>query len=154
MPRTLNTLVGALLFLTGVMFSASEARADDAVNTTTDNVAILGYDPVAYFTDSQPRQGDPQFEHVWQDASWRFASAEHRDLFAADPSRYAPRYGGFCAGAMAQGWRAPIDPKAWVIIDDRLYLAYDKPSIDAFATAPDPNIAKADANWEKLGKTE
>ncbi len=154
MSRTLSTLVAALLLLTGTLLNTSEAWADEAVNTTSDDVAILGYDPVAYFTEARPRQGNPQFEHVWQDARWRFASAEHRDLFAAEPRRYAPRYGGFCAGAMAQGWRAPIDPEAWVIIDDRLYLAYDKPGIDEFATEPDANIAKADANWQLLGQPE
>jgi len=154
MSRTLNTLVAALLLLTGTLLDNSEAWAEEAVNTTTDNVAILGYDPVAYFTEAQPLLGDPQFEHVWQDARWRFASAEHRDLFAAEPRRYAPRYGGFCAGAMADGWRASINPEAWVIIDDRLYLAFNKPGIDEFATEPDTNIATADANWERLGKTE
>ena len=154
MSRTLNLILAAALFLASITALVPAAQADEAINTTADNVAILGYDAVAYFTESQPRQGDPQFEHVWQDANWRFASAEHRDLFAADPRRYAPRYGGFCAGAMALGWKAPIDPEAWTIIDDRLYLAFNKPGIDAFATEPDTNIAKADANWERLGKAE
>ena len=149
-----NMLAAAFVLLVGAAAQAPPTRASEAVNATEDNIAILGYDPVAYFTEARPRKGDPQFEHVWQAARWHFASAEHRDRFAAEPRRYAPRYGGFCAGAMAVGWRAPIDPEAWVIIDDRLYLAFNKPGIDDFATEPDTNIAKADANWERLGQTE
>ena len=154
MSSALNKLFVAVFIFAGATAFALTADADEAVNKTADDVAILGYDAVAYFTEAQPRQGDQRFEHVWQDARWRFVSAEHRDLFAAAPRSYAPRYGGFCAGAMALGWKAPIDPEAWVIIDDRLYLAFDKRGIDDFAATPDPNIDKADANWEHLGKTE
>jgi hypothetical protein len=65
------------------------------VNTTWFGVAIKGYDPVAYFTEGRPVKGKKEFEFTWQDARWRFASAAHRDLFAAKPERYAPQYGGF-----------------------------------------------------------
>jgi len=149
-----NALAVSFILLISAVAHLPAAAAGEAINATDDDIAILGYDPVAYFTEAQPLLGDPQFEHVWQDARWHFASAEHRDLFSAEPRRYAPRYGGFCAGAMAEGWKAPIDPEAWVIIDDRLYLAFNKHGIEQFATEPDTNIAKADTNWEQLGQTE
>jgi hypothetical protein len=128
--------------------------AAQRVNKNSQDVAILGYDTVAYFTEGRPVEGSAQFEHVWRDARWRFSSADNRDLFAADPARYAPRYGGFCAGAMAQGWRVTVDPEAWVIIDDKLYLNYDRRMVDDFASDADDRIAKADANWQHLGKVE
>ena len=128
-----------------------DVSAAESVNKNAGNVAILGYDTVAYFTRAQPVEGSPRFEHAWQDATWRFSSAEHRDLFAVDPKRYAPRYGGFCAGAMARGFKRPIDPKAWVIIDDKLYLNYAKQTARKFAADADNQIPKADANWKRLG---
>ena len=97
-------------------FSAS-ALARAPINSDDGGVTIKGYDAVAYFTEGAPVRGDPAHEHEWQGARWQFSSAEHRDLFAAEPDRYAPRYGGFCSGAMALGWKFRADPKAWKIID-------------------------------------
>ena len=128
--------------------------AVERVNHDEANIAIQGYDAVAYFTEGQPTAGSPEFEHAWHDAVWRFSSAEHRDLFSSDPERYAPRYGGFCAGAMARGWRATVDPEAWTIIDGRLYLLFDGRLVDGFVEEADDRIPMADANWERLGQVE
>ena len=126
---------------------------DDRVNMNRGGVAIRGYDTVAYFTEGRPVKGRAEFEHVWHDARWHFASAEHRDRFAADPVRYAPRYGGFCAGAMVRGRKARVDPEAWVIIDDKLYLTYSKQYIEQFIEHHHAQIAEADRHWESLGRT-
>lgn len=139
--------LGAVL----VFFLALEASAAESVNKNSENIAILGYDSVAYFTQARPVPGSPDIEHVWQEATWRFSSVKHRDLFASDPKRYAPRYGGFCAGAMARGFKRPIDPEAWVIVDDKLYLNYAKRVAQEFAADAENQIPKADANWERLG---
>ncbi|MGB7413736.1 MAG: YHS domain-containing (seleno)protein, partial [Thermosynechococcaceae cyanobacterium] len=85
-------------------------------------IAIRGYDPVAYFTESQPVQGKSEFAYDWKGATWHFASAEHRDLFSGEPAKYAPQYGGYCAWAVKEGTTAPIDPQAWKIVDGKLYL--------------------------------
>lgn len=69
--------------------------ADDAWNQDILGVAIDGYDPVAYFTRGQALHGSEAYTHTWNDAEWRFINAEHRDLFAANPKKYAPRHGGF-----------------------------------------------------------
>lgn len=148
-----NALTGAIAGLLAAFAVCLAATAGELVNKDDAAVAILGYDPVAYFTDGKPVKGKADFEYVWHDAKWRFASARHRDLFAGDPQHYAPRYGGFCAGAMSRGFKASIDPKAWVIIDGRLYLSYAKRYIKEFAKDPPKNIAKADANWKRLGRT-
>jgi len=113
-------------------------------------VAIEGYDPVAYFTDGRPVEGKKQFSHEWNGATWRFASAEHRDLFAAEPERYAPQYGGWCAYAVANNSTAGIDPEAWTIHDDKLYLNYDEEIQAKWLADRDAYIAQADVNWPKL----
>jgi hypothetical protein len=132
---------------------ASTAVAGERINKDADDLAILGYDTVAYFTNGWPVKGSPDFEYVWQDARWRFASAEHRTLFVGDPDRYAPQFGGFCTGGMGFGRLAPIDPEAWVIVEGRLYLHYDKEGRDDTAADPKAHIAAAAERWETLGKT-
>jgi hypothetical protein len=131
---------------------ASTAVAGETINKDAEDLAIRGYDTVAYFTDGRPVEGSPEFEHVWQDALWRFASAEHRSLFASDPDRYAPQFGGFCTGGVALGRLTPIDPEAWVIIEGRLYLYYDKEGRDETAADPEADIAAAAERWEALSK--
>ena len=136
-----------------VLLVASSAAAGERINKDTDGVAILGYDTVAYFTDGRPVKGSPDFEYAWQDARWRFASAEHRTVFASNPERYAPQFGGFCTGAMRFGVMVPIDPEAWVIVEGRLYLHNDEEGRDETAADPRGQIAAAAEQWEALGKT-
>lgn len=119
---------------------------------TTEGVAILGTDPVAYFTLGQPTAGDPAYSHDWNGVTWHFATAQHRDLFAADPEKYAPQYGGFCAFAVSRGYTADIDPNAWRIVDDKLYLNLS-PGVQARWERDIPgNISRADQNWPRLAR--
>jgi hypothetical protein len=85
-------------------------------------LAIQGYDPVAYFTDGKPTRGLPDFEYQWDEHRYRFASAEHRDLFKADPVRYAPQFGNFCAMALALNQVVVANPENWLISDGKLYV--------------------------------
>jgi len=113
-------------------------------------LAIRGFDAVAYHFLRTPRRGDARFTQHWRGAAWRFATAAHAAAFAADPERFAPAYGGFCAWAVAQGYTAPIDPAAWAVFDGRLYLNYD-PSIQRRWERDIPgHIARADRNWPRL----
>jgi hypothetical protein len=109
--------------------------------------AIRGYDPVAYFRDGRAVRGQPAFTHQWRGVAWRFASVANRDSFAADPTAFAPQYGGFCAFAVANGYDAPIDPQAWRIVEGRLYLNYDRATQRRWEADIAGHIAKADANW-------
>lgn len=123
------------------------------VNTNIFGVAIKGYDTVAYFTEGQAVKGNSKFSYNWNDAEWYFASAKNRDLFAADPDRYAPKYGGYWAGSLAAtGKIAGVDPKAFKIIDGKLYLSWDIKGSDRFAEKSDEFIMKADENWVKLNE--
>lgn len=117
-----------------------------------DDLAVGGYDPVAYFTSGKPTEGRKAFEHRYRNATWRFSTAENLAAFKADPARYAPQYGGYCAWAAAQGYTAKGDPRAWKLVNGRLYLNYDA-SIQKKWEADIPGfIARADANWPAVLK--
>jgi YHS domain-containing protein len=85
-------------------------------------LAIQGYDPVAYFTDGKPVRGTADFEYQWDEHTYRFTSAQHRELFKADPVHYAPQFGNYCAMALALGKIVKADPENWLISDDKLYV--------------------------------
>lgn len=140
--RVLALVPGALLL------AAAPARAaEDPVWTDWFGLAIRGYDPVAYFTEGRPVEGLRAHALEWNGATWRFASAEHKAMFEAEPERFAPRYGGYCAWAVSQGYTASVDPEQWRIVDGGLYLNYDA-AVQARWLADVPGfIAKADANW-------
>lgn len=114
------------------------------------NVAIKGYDPVAYFTESRAVKGSKDITSDWLGATWQFSSTEHRDSFTASPIKYAPQYGGLCSDGVAYGSTTTnIDPEAWRIIDGKLYLNYDPGSAAELEETPG-QIAKAEANWPKI----
>jgi YHS domain-containing protein len=130
------------------------ALADKAPIWTSfgSNVAINGYDPVAYFTAGRPTQGVATFKTTYQGAEFRFANAANRAAFLANPTRYAPQYGGYCAYAVSQGATAGIDPNAWTIVGGKLYLNNSQ-SIRTRWQADQANyIAAANRNWPNVLK--
>jgi YHS domain-containing protein len=152
MSRESGFRVGLLALLTAVVAAAAAvpALALDPVNQDRKGLALHGYDPVAYFTDGKPVAGTSEHTFEWKGATWRFASAEHRERFAADPERYAPQYGGYCAKAVSENQTADVDPEAWKIVDGKLYLNYS-PKVQALWEQDIPGrIARADANWPRL----
>ena len=84
--------------------------------------ALKGYDVVAYHLDRKAVKGTDSYAMEWKGATWWFSSAENLDRFAADPERWAPQYGGYCAWAIAKGSTRPINPKIFRIFNDKLYL--------------------------------
>jgi len=130
---------------------ASAAHALTPVNKTLlGSLAVDGYDAVAYFTEGKPVEGSKEYTHDWNGATWRFASAANRDRFAAEPAKYAPQYGGYCAWAVAHGYTADADPEAWAVVDGKLYLNYDKKVQAKWQQDVPGLIAKANENWPKL----
>lgn len=113
----------------------------------TNGVAINGYDAVAYFTDHKPIKGSDKFAATYKGATFYFASAAHRDVFASDPERYAPQYGGYCAFGTAEGHKAPTQPQAFTIVDDKLYLNYNDDVAKTWRSDIGGYIKKANANW-------
>jgi YHS domain-containing protein len=112
-----------------------------------DGAALRGYDPVAYFKDNKPVKGSAQYTAAYKGSTFHFASQANRDAFAADPAKYAPQYGGFCAFGMAGGYKAAIDPAAFTVVDDKLYLNYDRAIQRQWSKDIPGFIAKADKNW-------
>lgn len=124
------------------------ARAAEPVHTGWfGNVAVGGYDVVAYFTRGEPVEGLAEHSMQWRGVVWRFASEEHLRRFRQDPRRYAPAYGGHCAYAVAQGMTAAGDPEHWTIHRGQLYLNYDAATQEKWDADRDAHIAAADENW-------
>ena len=154
LTRTIGFPKAAVFCIIVSLFAACERSAPvHPVNATPKGVAIKGYDPVAYFTDRKPVKGMEVFAHSWNGARWLFASAGNRDRFKADPERYAPRYGGYCAFAVSRGTTADIDPEAWTIYEGRLYLNLDKKIQHIWEQDIPGYIRKADEKWPKISRT-
>ena len=112
-----------------------------------DGVALRGYDPVAYFTDAKAVKGSAEHTARYQESTFHFASKSNRDAFAADPAKYAPQYGGFCAFGTAGGYKAAIDPAAFTVVDGKLYLNYNRDVQKKWGGDIAGYVRKADANW-------
>ncbi|MBB5721758.1 YHS domain-containing protein [Loktanella ponticola] len=116
-----------------------------------DGIAIDGTDAVAYFTEGAPVAGSAEFTFDWQGATWRFSTAENRDTFAADPTAYAPQYGGYCAYAIADsGALVSTTPEAWSIVDGKLYLNYSNRIQRRWERDIAGYIAAGDAKWPEI----
>ena len=141
-------VITGLVLLVGGSASAQNLREGDIDTGYFGNVALEGYDAVAYFSVGKAMLGDPGITADWLGAEWHFASTENRDLFLANPVAYAPQYGGHCADGMAYDSKVAtnIDPEAWRVINGKLYISYDPVSAAEFDTIPDL-VARADANW-------
>jgi YHS domain-containing protein len=112
--------------------------------------AINGIDPVAYFDGNGPVDGGADITHVWDGATWFFANMSNRDAFAAEPERYAPAFGGYCAYAASRGYLAPTIPEAWSIHEGRLYLNASLRARDLWRNELPEVIALGEANWPAI----
>ncbi|WP_159650894.1 YHS domain-containing (seleno)protein [Vibrio atypicus] len=139
------TLMAALL---GTSFSLMAADIDMSVDSN--DLAIKGYDPVAYFTDNGAQQGKPEFTATYKNAIYQFASSENRDQFKANPAAYAPQYGGYCAFGVAMGKKFETDPQAWKIEDGKLYLNLDKTVQQRWLENTQGFIVDANSNWSTI----
>jgi len=144
---TRRTLLSAALAAPAATMLASPALAREPQTFAADGLAIRGADPVAYFTQGEPVIGSADHSLTWEGATWHFASADNMAAFTADPDRYAPQYGGYCAFAMSRGAIATTVPEAWSIVDDKLYLNFSVNVRQVWNEDIPGNISKADANW-------
>lgn len=146
-----------LVFGAASLFVSAAARAASPVNTLKGGLlagrgdtAIRGYDPVAYFTVGKAVPGQDAYAFDWMGATWKFASQAHLDLFKADPTKYAPQYGGYCAFGVAQGYLVGIQPDQFRIIDGKLFLNYDARVQEQWLKDPAGYIRQADARFPAL----
>jgi YHS domain-containing protein len=115
-----------------------------------DDVAIKGYDTIAYFKAGKALKGNESFTFQWHGMTWYFLTKENRDLFTASPEKYAPRYDGYCAWAMTEARKAITDPEVWKIVDGKLYLNCSREAYEKWSRDIPGNIKKADTNWLKF----
>ncbi|MEG0869258.1 MAG: YHS domain-containing (seleno)protein [Hafnia sp.] len=154
-PRVTTFFIASL---TGVLLSTA-VYAAPAINTLKGglfgghgDVAILGYDPVAYFVDRKPKAGQDQYSYRWMGATWKFSTAEHLQLFKASPEKYAPQYGGYCAYGVAKDNLVSIEPDKWKVLNGKLYLNYDGDVQKKWLVDPAGFIKTADGKFSKLLK--
>ncbi len=120
--------------------------------STVQAEGLGGYDPVSYFTGVTPAKGLAAFTSAYRGEAYHFASAANRDAFAADPEKYLPQYGGYCAWAVAQGKLAPGDPLISRVVDGKLYLNVNRDIAARWERDIPGFIRSADSNWPKLKK--
>jgi YHS domain-containing protein len=149
----LNRSVWVVAALASVTFlPAFQKTTADRVNKTSGGIALKAYDAVAYFQEGKARKGSGEFEHEWMGARWQFTSETNRDLFAENPERFAPQYGGYCAYGVSRGYFADIDPHVFKVVDGKLYLNYNAEVGRTWAKDIPGFIAKAESNWPQLHK--
>lgn len=138
------------LLMAGLVVSLCVGCASVEKRTfSTEDGAIRGYDPVAYFTESKPVKGSESINAKHESGIFHFSSEENLTLFKENPEKFAPQYGGFCAYAMANGFDVSSDPNAWTIRDDKLYLNYSLGVRKTWLKKPGEYIVKGDRNWNK-----
>lgn len=121
-----------------------------AVDTDDKGIALQGFDAVAYFTDGQPKKGDPQFQTKLHGVTYYFASAEHLKNFNANPNAYLPQFGGFCAMGTALNRKLEGDPNVWKIVDRKLFLNVNPDVGRRWSQDIPGNVARADDNWPQI----
>lgn len=144
--RRRTLLFAAIAAPSLALIAAAPAPTAGPVNTDG-GFAISGHDPVAYFTNARATPGRADLTANHDGATYRFASAANRDAFRADPAKYLPQYGGYCAFGLARGYKAVITPTAFTIANGKLYLNYNASIQDQWRRQQEADIALADANW-------
>ncbi len=145
--KNIITTTAALLLLSIAAF------AGDLVNVSgASKAAVNGYDTVAFFTDSKAVNGSPFITAEHEGAIYYFASEEHKNLFVANPSKYTPQFGGYCAFGVAIEKLLPVDISTWQVRNGKLYLNLNPDILKKFNEELAGNVAKADQNWPTLVK--
>jgi len=151
----------SVLFLVFIMcmslhtFGQQEAVRKKNFNLSK-GVALSGYDPVAYFTQSHAVEGDSKISAEYQGVIYYFSSEANKNSFKSNPSKYEPQYGGWCAYAMgSSGEKVEVDPGTFKIVNGKLYLFYNKYFNNTLKSwnKDESNLkSKADKNWSNIFK--
>lgn len=145
-PSLIRPALAGLL----ITLAAASQSAAQAVNLDKSGLALYGYDAVAYQTENAARKGSPEFVATHAGGTYRFATAANRDAFVAEPEKYLPAYGGYCAYGVSRGYKVKVDPEAYRVVDGTLYLNYDKDVQKKWLADIPGFIAKANRNWSEL----
>lgn len=146
----LRRLLKVSAIAASIAFSAFTFAADIDVNASENDLAIHGYDSVAYFTQSAPVKGTSEFTATYKNAIYQFSNAQNRDLFRQQPEKYAPQFGGFCAFGVTMDRKFDTDPTAFKIVDDKLYLNLNAKVQKRWLSDTSNLINTADNNWDGI----
>lgn len=152
--RLICTGMFLLLGLLSTFFAAAQPAGKSYFNNVDANGIILdGYDAVAFFTDNKPVKGNPAFSYTYEGATYYFASAQHLELFKANPGKYKPQFGGWCAYAVSLGRIAPIDVNTFSIVNDRLVIQHNQRAVDGWNKNVQGNLQLADKYWPRVSES-
>lgn len=140
-----NAVFGLVVLIAGLALSGPAMA--DKINISTAGIAIDGHDPVAYFTQGKALPGDAAISASHGGATYLFSSEDHKALFVADPAKYLPQYGGYCAFGASQGYKAPVEVDKFTVLDGKLYLNYNGQVQSTWIKDTAGYIEKADAFW-------
>ena len=149
----MKLLVSVFFLLSvGSCFSQTDVLRTKQFNLD-DGVAIRGYDPVSYFTQNKAEKGKKEFSFSYHGVNYRFVNSANREMFQANPAKYEPQYGGWCAYAMGHdGSKVEVDPETFKITDGKLFLFYNRFFNNTLKTWNQNESRlheQADANWQK-----
>lgn len=148
----ITTLQRRLLVLLAASVFAVAARAGEF--NESNGVAIKGYDPVAYFRENKAVRGSAEQRFDYKGSTFLFANADNRAAFAANPEKFQPQYGGYCAFGTARGYKADIDPANFTVIDGKLYLNYNSQVQSQWSRDATGYIRQADDRWPMVKATD
>ena len=144
-----------LIFFVALLTATTHAQTSES-NTSEQakqsKLAIKGFDPVAYFESGKAIEGKKEITATFNNVVYYFSSESNKALFLKNPSYYEPQFGGFCAFGMSNGYEAPIQPEAFTIVDNKLYLNYNLKVKEMWLKEQSERIEKANVNWEKMKK--
>lgn len=156
MPSVIKNCAVLLICLAIAACAATPGRVHQTKQVDEINnehgLALQGYDPVAYFREGGPVMGDAAISYLWHGATYRFSTVENRDAFRADPQRYAPQFGGYCAFAVSRGTTANGDPHQWAIVNDQLFLNNNALAMTLWNQDRPGNIKAGEGNWPLISK--
>lgn len=142
--------VPRFVLLVGCWLVSSVASAGEYFEV--DGVALRGYDPVAYFDAGKPTPGMKSLSHEYQGSTFLFSSQANLDKFSADPGKYAPQFGGFCALGTANGYKVKTEPDAFKVVDGKLYFNYNRKVLELWTQDQAGYISRANKNWPDVSK--
>lgn len=148
--KQLSWLIYLLPLFSLYLVSPFAAAVDPIYTPLFSNVAVKGYDTVAYFSENKAVKGNKKIAYEWRETTWLFSSEGNRQSFISAPEQFAPQYGGYCAFAVAQDKTASIDPTLFTIANGKLYLNYNKSINKKWLENKDAFIVEADKNWPGL----
>ncbi len=150
--RTIDRIASLSLAAALILPSTQAVAVDE--HYIDGSAVVGGYDVVAYHSDGKPTKGTSDYSATYQGATWHFATKKNQERFMADPAKYAPAYGGWCAAGASKGKKVPTKPELWAIVDGQLYLnSSDKAHNGLFLKKTDTVIRKGEANWKTIYAT-